>query len=347
MNPSKILVTGGTGFIGSHVVRELLQTYTCPVRVLHLAGDDLGNLNELEVELVEGDIRDADSISEAMAGCDVVFHLAALFSFWNALGQQMHEINVEGTRKVFDTALRLGVKTLVYTSSITVFGGTKEAPANEQTSFRLGNIDSVYVKSKHDAHNIAKQYQALGLDLRIAVPTLPIGPGDFGPTPTGQMFLDLVKRPVQIVFDSVMNFIDVRDCAKAHIEILRVGKPGETYILSGQNMTYQEFIERLNQVLKIEPKQLYLPDGAMDAAAAFLEWFADRVAMKSPLITRAEIAIARSGLSADCTKARKEIGLMNRPIEESIVDALRWYVEHDKITKPKLIEQLARYSAAS
>lgn len=347
MKPKKILVTGGTGFIGSHVVRELTKTFSCPIRVLHLPNDSLVNLESLDVELIEGDVRHLQDVEHAMEGCDVVFHLAALFSFWNAMGSQMHDINVEGTRKVFDTALRNKVKTLIYTSSITVFGGDRELPANESTSFRLGNIHSVYVKSKHDAHNLAKQYQALGLDLRIAVPTLPIGPGDYGPTPTGQMFLDLIRRPVQVVFDSMMNFIDVRDCAKAHVEILRVGAPCETYILSGQNMTYEGFIEKMNGVLDISPKQVFLPDGALDVAAALIEWFADRVTMKSPVITRAEIAIARSGLAADCTKAKQQLGLQNRPIETSIVDALRWYVEHDFITKAKVIESLSRYHQAS
>ena len=301
----------------------------------------------MDAELVAGDICNPADVRKAVKGCEVVFHLAALFSFWGKHSRRMHKVNVEGTDLLLRTCIEESVRTVIYTSSITIFGGQGKESASEYSSFRLGDTGSVYVKTKHDAHNLACQYRALGLDVRIAAPTHPIGPGDYGPTPTGQMFLDMLNQPVQISFDTEMNFIDVRDCARAHVDILVRGEPSETYILGGRNMHYREYLDLVNRVVGIQRPRVHIPSQVLTIAATMLEWISENLSMKRPPITAAEMAIARKGMKADSRKAERVLGLKPRPLEESIRDALMWFAQYGYISNRQVLEHLDQLEVVS
>src|SRR5581483_7895851 len=212
----KALVTGAAGFIGSNVVRALLGAGHA-VRALHLPGEDVRNLAGLDVERVAGDVTDGPAMRRAAAGCDRVFHLAAIYALWTRDPERMRRVNVDGTRTVLEAARAAGVERVVYTSSIARFGGQgRGRRATEESPFALGPTGDGYSRSKFEAHEVARAF-AGDVDVVIVAPTGPIGPGDVGPTPTGRLLLRALTMPVVVVPDSATNFADVRDMARGHL----------------------------------------------------------------------------------------------------------------------------------
>ncbi|MBI2571730.1 MAG: NAD-dependent epimerase/dehydratase family protein [Candidatus Schekmanbacteria bacterium] len=322
------LVTGGAGFIGSHVVRALLRDGH-RVRVLHLPKENLANLAELDVEKVAGDITDAGAARNAMRGCDWVFHLAAVYALWLPRPALMREVNVGGTRNILDAAADLGVSKVVFTSSIAVFGGQGlDRDATEHSSFALRHTGDLYCITKLESHRLAETYAARGLDVTIVAPTGPVGPGDIGPTPTGKLLLACLNLPVALVTDTVSNFGDVRDIAEGHLLAAHRGRPGESYLLGGENARFSDVARLAMRVLDLHKPVLSVPPGALGVASHFLVAWANRVSRSAPLVTPAAVEISRLGLRADCAKARRELGLPSRPLEETLRDAAAWFAGH-------------------
>ena len=328
MTIRKALVTGAAGFIGSHVVRSLLERYPgIHIRAMHLPNDNLINLQQLPVELFAGDITSRADMDAAVDGCDAVFHLAAIFALWLPDPTVMDKVNVDGTRTVLQACVDAGVPRVVYTSSYAVFGGQGQGVACDESSpFRLHA--SHYSVTKHRAHQVAREFANGGLDLVIVCPTAPVGPGDYGPTPTGKLFIDFASAPVNTVMKSGSNYVDVRDCALGHVLAFEKGRSGESYILGGDNYTVAELVALLEQItgqtrltIKVAPWML------MPAAWVSL-LLANHVTGKAPLLTPADLKTLQLGLWADAGKARRELGLPGRPIEESIRDALDWFAAH-------------------
>lgn len=324
----QVLVTGGAGFIGSHVVRTLLARYPgIQVRVMHLPNDNLINLRDLQVELVAGDITRRDDVERAIDGCDAVFHLAAVFALWLPDPSVMQRVNVDGTRNLFQVCLEKSVSRVVYTSTYAVFGGQGYGVlCNEQSPFRLGH--SYYSKTKYDAHQLAKDYAGKGLDIVAVCPAAPVGPGDYGPTPTGKLFIDAVSAPVNLLLKTGSNYVDVRDCALGHVLAFEKGRSGESYILGGNNHTMKEVVRKVEKVTGLKRPNLTIPPLALYPAARAATFLADHVTRKPPLLTPADLKTLRMGLWADVSKARNELGLPVRDLEDSIRDALEWFIEH-------------------
>jgi dihydroflavonol-4-reductase len=321
----KALVTGAAGFIGSHVVRELASE-GISVRALSLPGENRKNLDGVGAEIVTGDVRDRECLRNAMQGVDWVFHLAAIYALWLPDPSLMHDVNVEGTRNVLAMAREAGVKRVIHTSSIARFGGQgKGVRATEKSAFRLGTTGDVYSQSKYAAHEVARAFAEGGLDVTIVAPTGPIGPGDIGPTPTGRLLRALVRLPSVVVLDTESNFADVRDMAKGHLLAARVGKRGESYLLGGEDYSLRDLAKKALRTLGIVRPVLTVPFASADAAAYAALAYTGRVSRRAPPITPASVRIARLGLSADCTKAREELGLRMRPIEESLRDAFAYW----------------------
>lgn len=339
MQATKFLVTGGAGFIGSHVVRALLEHYDAPVRVLHLPKENLMNLQGLDVELFPGDLTNPDDMRAALEGCDVVFHLAAVYALWLPDMSLMQRVNVDGANNLFRTCLELGVKRVVYTSSFACFAGQGlDTACTEESQFNLQ--ESYYSRTKYEAHKLAEVWARKGLDVVIVCPTCPIGPGDVGPTPTGRVLVEAFDTPVLMGIHTESNYIDVRDCAMGHLLALEKGRTGESYILGGENYTHPDVVRRLQRITGLQRRVVVLQPEWLRPLAKLGVWLADHVTGKAPFTTEVELVIARKGLVADASKARHELGLQVRPLEESMLDALLWFIDNGYITDMEVIERL-------
>jgi dihydroflavonol-4-reductase len=320
----KALVTGAAGFIGSHVVRALLES-GAEVRALHLPSDDLRNLCGLDVERLAGDVTDRASVRAAMDGCDRVFHLAAIYALWTRDPDRMRRVNVEGTRTVLEEARAAGVARVVHTSSIARFGGQgRGRRADESSPFALGSTGDLYSRTKAESHAVAESF-ARDLDVVIVAPTGPIGPGDVGPTPTGRLLLTCATLPAVVVTPTASNFADVRDIARGHVLAAERGRRGESYLLGYVDLPLTELARKALAVLGRRAPILTVPFPLARAAARGARLWADRVSRRPPLFTPEAIAIAELGLEADCVKAVRELGLPQTPIDVALRDALDWF----------------------
>ena len=320
----KALVTGSAGFIGSNVVRTLIEDGH-DVRALHLPNEDQRNLRGLDVERIAGDVTDRDDMRRAMRGCEVVFHLAAVYALWTKDAGIMQRVNVQGTRNVLDAARAEGVRRVVHTSSIARFGGQGPGRrATEESAFALGATGDAYSRSKADAHEVALE-AAREQDVVIVAPCGPIGPGDAGPTPTGRLLLSAVKMPIAVVADTTTNFADVRDMARAHVLAAERGKRGETYLLGCRDVSLAEIARMALDALGLHKRVVVAPFIAASVVARGLRFVADRVTRRPPLFTPQAVRIARLGLRADCTKAVRELGMPQSPIERAVADAMAWF----------------------
>jgi dihydroflavonol-4-reductase len=296
------------------------------VRALVLPTDDRRNLRGLPVDIAAGDVTDAASVASAMRGCDEVFHLAAIYALWTPdRGARMRRVNVEGTRTVLAEARRAGVRRVVHTSSIARFGGQgRGRRATEGSPFALGATGSAYAISKRDAHEVALEAVRAGQDVVLVAPCGPLGPGDVGPTPTGRLLLEALSLPVVTVPRTVMNMIDVRDVAAGHVLAAERGRPGESYLLGHRDLSARELAEMAASVTgrRVPIVEVSL-SGARVAAAAFAALAG--VTRRAPPITPEAVAIARLGLAADASKAVRELGLPQSPIERALADAIEWF----------------------
>ena len=320
----RALVTGAAGFIGSNVVDALVADGH-EVRALHLPREDLRNLRGKDVERFPGDVTDPSRMRAAVRGCEVVFHLAAVYALWTKDVDRMHRVNVFGTRNVLAAAKAEGVRRVVHTSSIARFGGQgPHTNATEESAFRLGPTGDVYSRTKAEAHEVAFR-AAREQDVVIVAPCGPIGPGDAAPTPTGRLLLSAMKLPVAVVADTTTNFADVRDMARAHVLAAERGKRGETYLLGHRNVSLVEIAKMVFAALGVNKRIIVAPFVAASAVARGLRVVADRITRRPPLFTPEAVAIARLGLRADCTKAVTELGMPQSPIDTAVADAMQWF----------------------
>jgi len=321
----KALVTGATGFIGSHVVRALLERGYTP-RALVRPGSDKSNLGGLEVELAEGDVRDRASVKRAMEGCQLVFHVAALYSFWVRPRRLIYEINVTGTRNVLQAALEQRVEKVVHTSSVAALGlrGDKK-PADEETPVDPRKIIGDYKKSKYLAEQVALEF-AEEMPVVIVNPSFPVGPGDLKPTPTGRVILDFLKRKMPAYMETGMNIVAVEDVALGHLLAAEKGKVGERYILGGENLTMRQLLALLAEITGLLTPRVRLPYypilGLSYLNAAFCS-----LTGTTPRMTPETIRMSRHYMFFDPGKAIRELGFPQTPAREALRRAVEWFKE--------------------
>ena len=338
MTTDTVFVTGAAGFIGHHVVR-LLRDAGRPVRALIRPGEDTGNLDPLRgpgLELVEGDILDRAALHAHMSGCSVVYHLAAIYRTWVPDSKIIYDVNVTGTANVLASAAALGVRRLVYTSSIAAIGvDPGGAPATEQTAYNLWPFAFDYVRSKYLAHQVALAFTPL-LDLVIVNPGMPLGPGDIAPTPTGRTLIDTLNGKIRVSFEGGLTLVDVEDVARGHLLAEAHGRRGEAYLLTGHNLSIFAMVEQLRQVLGMRHGMLRIPVGLATAVGHVLEGWAERVSRREPMITPGTVAYARQRLFYDNRKAREELGFTVRPLDETLRRAVEWFVAHGHVKPGKV-----------
>jgi dihydroflavonol-4-reductase len=340
------LVTGSTGFVGSHVARQLVAAGHC-VRVLVRPSSNLQALEGLPVERVEGDLRDALSIDRAMRGVRRVFHVAADYRLWTKVPEEIYESNVEGTRRLFEVAAQAGVERIVYTSTvatIAVPGHDGQLP-NEATPATLDQMIGHYKRSKFLAEVEAIKAAAAGVPVVIVNPTAPVGPGDWKPTPTGRIIVDFLNGKMPAYVDTGLNVVAVEDVAAGHLLAAEKGRIGERYILGNRNMTLKQILEALAPIGGRRAPRVRLPHAFVLAAGYADEWFS-RLAGREPQIPVEGVKMSRHRMFVASDKAEKELGYKPSSVEAAFERAVHWYEEHGYVRGRLQAKAVERAAAA-
>lgn len=327
----KTLITGGTGFIGAAVLRKLVAAGH-DVRALVRAGSNRANLAGLPVETVEGDLRNAASLKRAVQGCSLVFHVAADYRLWVPRPADLYDINVSGTCNLVRAAAGEGVEKVIYTSSVAVLGLNRDgSPADEDTPASIADMIGHYKRSKFLAEAEVKSLmRELSLPVVIVNPSTPVGPGDIKPTPTGRIIVDAASGRMPAYVDTGLNFVHVDDVAEGHLLALEHGRPGERYILGGENMSLKAALADIAILAGRRPPRIRLPHGFVMAVAAASECWS-LISRCEPRVNLTGARLSRKKMYFSIEKARRELGYQARPVTEGFRDALIWFRQNGYI----------------
>lgn len=315
-----VLVTGASGFLGWHVARLLIERGYA-VRALVRPGS---HVRELAVETVTGDLRDAQSLAAAVAGCGLVFHVAADYRLWAKDSSEIYRSNVGGTRNLLEAAERAGVRRVVYTSTVGTIGIPMYGLGDEQTPVWLNQMAGDYKRSKFQAEEAALDFARGGLDVVIVNPTAPIGDHDVKPTPTGRIVLDFLLGRMPAFIDTGLNVVDARDVAEGHLRALERGRSGERYILGSENLTLAQILERLAKITGRKPPRLRLPYAVAYCAGVCSTAWAE-VTGVPPRVPMEGVRMARKRMWVSDGKARRELGWNPAPAETALERAVEWF----------------------
>lgn len=321
--PGKVFVTGGTGFVGTNLIRLLLeQGYQ--VRALVRSESSIQNLEDLDIELIQGDLNDVN-IWPTMKGCEALFHVAAHYSLWHADRDQLYRDNVFGTRAILQSAQRADVSRIVYTSSVAAIGAGRHGQVIAEThQTPVEHLIGNYKKSKFFAEHEARKAADAGQDIVIVNPTSPIGPWDRKPTPTGDIILRFLRRQMPFYLDTGLNFIDVKDVAWGHLRALQKGVTGQRYILGHQNMTLKSMLDLLSAHTGIPSPSIRIPYLVPFISA----WVDERILArlgKSPSIALDGVRMASQHMYYDSSLAVNELGLPQSSVSTALARAIDWF----------------------
>jgi len=318
-------VTGATGFVGSHVARALAEQ-GANLRLLVRSSSDPRNIQGLNADRVIGDLRDPASIEKAMAGCDVVFHVAADYRLWVRDPEEMYRANVEGTHAVLDAARTNRVRRVVYTSSVATMGFTSNGgPADEDSPVSLGNMIGHYKRSKFMAEEIALEAGRSGMDVVVVNPSTPVGEQDIKPTPTGRIVVDFLKKKFPAYVDTGLNLVDVTECARGHVAAMEKGKSGERYILGGENLTLKQILDKLAAITGLPSPKIRVPYVLALATGVVDEVVTGRILGQEPRATIDAVRMGRKKMFVSCAKAERELGWKTVPVDGALRRAAEWF----------------------
>ncbi len=321
----KAFLTGATGFLGSHVARALADQ-GADLRLLVRPTSNLKNLEGLKAETATGDLRDPASLEKAISGCDTVFHVAADYRLWLRDPAEMYRSNVEGTRTILEVARKHGVRSIVYTSSVATIGFTGNGrPADESSPVALSDMIGHYKRSKFMAEQVALEAGRIGMRVVTVNPTTPVGEQDIRPTPTGRIVVDFLKRKFPAYVETGLNLVDVRECARGHIAALEKGKPGERYILGGENLTLKQILDKLGAISGLPSPTVKLPYFVAYIAGAVDETFSGRMLGREPRATVETVRMGKKKMWASSGKAERELGWKITPADDALRRAVEWF----------------------
>jgi len=322
----RVLVTGATGFVGSQLTAELIRRGQ-RVRVLRRKNSSLMGLAGLEVEEVIGDILDPDAVARAVAGCAVVYHVAAVSSYWRAQREQIYRVNVDGTTVILGACLREGVQRFIYTSSVGALGVRRDdLPADEDTPLESDLEQFPYGHSKHLAEQEVQRAVARGLPAVIVNPAVVIGPGDHYMI-SGSIIVELARRSLPAVPPGGVCMADVNAVVAGHIAAAERGRVGERYILGGENLTYREVAAVIAEIAgRARPRRL-LPRWTLTSAATIVNAYS-RFSKRPLVISGDQIRLSAYNAYFSSDKACRELNYPILPFRDAAARAYRWYVEH-------------------
>ncbi len=323
-----ILVTGASGFVGSAVAKCLLQAGHA-VRALVRPTSSRMNLADPRLEIVAGDISDADSVARAIMGVRYLFHVAADYRLWARNPQDIVRTNVEGTRTVMRAAQRAGVERIVYTSSVATLASRPDgAPSDETLQLAAANAVGAYKYSKVIAERLVEAMVAeQKLPAVIVNPSTPIGPGDVRPTPTGRIIVEAAAGRMPVYVDTGLNLVHVDDVAAGHVAALQKGRIGERYILGGQDVVLGDMLREIARRIGRPPPRLRLPRQLIFPIAYGAEAIAHFTG-REPFVTTTGLRLAKDRMFFTSAKAERELGYTARPYGEAIAEAIAWFRRH-------------------
>jgi len=336
------LVTGASGFLGSHVTRQLVARGD-DVRVLMRASSTNRAIADLSLEYVTGDLRDSVSLDRAMKGAKRVFHVAADYRLWAERSKDIYDSNVGGTKNLLAAAKRAGVEQLIYTSTVATIAVDRPQLPNESTDAKLEEMVGHYKRSKWLAEKEVLSAAKNGLPVIVAMPTTPVGPWDWKPTPTGKIILDFLNGKMPGYVETGLNFVGVEECAVGHLLVAEKGKVGERYLLGGENLTLKAMLDALSRITGLAAPRLRIPHG-LALGVAYANTAFSRLIGREPGIPVEGVKIARHMMFVDCSRAKRELGFQPGPVAAALDRAVRWYEANGYIVKGRA-KRMARAAA--
>ena len=318
-----VLVTGASGFVGSAVARALAARGD-HVRVLMRATSPRTNIAGMDVEIAEGDMRDAPSMRRAMKDARYLFHVAADYRLWARDPDEIVRNNLEGTRAVMEAARDTGVERIVYTSSVAALKPSHGVPVDETSRHTEQTVIGAYKKSKLVAERLVEKMAGEGLPVVIVSPSTPIGPRDVKPTPTGRIIVQAANGGIPAFVDTGLNLVHVDDVAAGHLLALEKGKIGESYILGGEDVRLKDMLGIIAPLAGRKPPNVQLPRGPLYPLAAGAEFVA-RFTGKEPMLTVDALNMSKYHMFFSSEKARRELGFTARPYARALEDAVAWF----------------------
>jgi dihydroflavonol-4-reductase len=329
----RALVTGSTGFVGANLAFALVERGVEVVGLRRRSSPE-DAVKGLDISFATGDILIPESLAPAMKDIDWVFHVAAIADYWRMPSELVYRVNVEGTRHVLEAARQAGVKRVILTSSSASLGiPSKDKPLlDESDCFNLKPEDFPYGHSKHLANQMMLEYAGQGTDVLSVLPSAVIGPRDLKFN-AGELIVQALKPtlPILPLPRGGLNYIDVRDCADAHIDAAEKGKSGELYLLAGHNLTHQETMSIVNQALGTSLTLIEVPGWALSPLAG-LVGIMHQFGMSLP-VDRGRVLLSREYIYYDNRKTVRELGLKTRPFAESVSDTCEWYIQNNYLQK--------------
>jgi dihydroflavonol-4-reductase len=320
----KILVTGATGFLGHHLVKRLVND-GYDIRILKEKDASMELLKGLKIEVLEGDIRDFESVKKAVSGCEVVFHLAGLISYWGKQDGLQFEIHVKGTENVVKACLEEKVKRLIHTSSVGAVGFDPHGLANEKTEYNLGSLGIAYCDTKYLAEKEVQKGVKEGLDAVIVCPGSIYGPGDIRRIKEDPVFPKGFFSMFYV--EGGLGVVDVEDVIEGEILAWKKGKRGERYILVTENLSFYDIRKTVAEILGKNPPNIKLPPPIFLALSYILDWLSYLTGNR-PKFTPGNARLNKISLYFSNEKAKKELGLGFRPFKESVKKTIDWYKEN-------------------
>lgn len=327
---ARIAVTGAAGFIGSAIVRRLIERNSSVVAVVEPGGDD-HNLDGLDVERVTADIRDRTRLAEIAKGCRYLFHTAAVYGFWAKDPEVFYDVNVGGTRSVIAAFVAAGCEGMVYTSTVGTIGLHQTgdgSPANEECFADISHLFGFYKRSKYVAEHEVLRAAAEGAPISLVLPTFPLGPRDRRPTPTGKLVLDYLNGRIPGYVDTTLNVAHVDDLAEGHLLALEKGRVGRSYIVGGENLSMHHLLSTLAAATGLPEPRLQFPRALALAAGAASNFIEGKLFHREPFVAMEAARMSTTNMIFDDSRARRELGYTSRPPAEAIVSSARWFVEN-------------------
>jgi dihydroflavonol-4-reductase len=334
----RVVVTGAAGFIGSAVVRALLARRANVVALLE-PGADVQNLQDMDVERIEVDVRNGAAVADACGGARFIFHLAAMYRFWSPEPQDFYDVNVGGVLNILEAARLSGCERVVYTSTVGVLGlhGAAQGKAADETCYAdIAHLFGLYKRTKYVAEHEVLRAAAQGVPVSLVLPTFPIGPGDGRPTPTGKLVLDFLNGKIPAFVDTTLNVVHVDDLAAGHLLALERGVIGRSYIVGGENMGMGPFLAGLAAVTGLPAPRMQVPRALALGVGALSQLVEGRILKREPFAALEAARMSTTNMMFDDSRARQELGYSSRQPSDAMVDAARWFAEHGYVNSKRL-----------
>jgi len=321
----KVFLTGATGFVGTHVAREL-ALQGVQLRLLVRPTSNLRNLEGLAAETVVGDLLQPESLRTAIRGCDAVMHVAADYRLWVRDPKTMYAANVDGTRALLRIAREEAVTRTVYTSSVATMGFKSDGTiVDETTPVSLADMVGHYKRSKFLAEQVAIEAANTGQRVVILNPTTPVGTMDVKPTPTGRIIVDFLNKKFPAYVDTGLNLVDVDEVARTHFCALEDGRSGERYILGGENLTLKQILDKMSAITGLPSPTMRVPHAVAMTFAFFDETITGRILGREPRATVEAVRMGKKKMFASSAKAQRELGFRIVPVYNALRAAIDWF----------------------